>query len=108
MNLSRKHVLCLAIVLINTCDGIEVEVDGEVSFNMQLLGLDQKRAVDHKDSDVTRPRIENVTVPAVLECPYQYPDLQQFNAMLSNMMNELTMVYRYILALTTSSSSSAY
>ncbi|XP_028176005.1 uncharacterized protein LOC114364181 [Ostrinia furnacalis] len=59
----------------------------------------------NKEGEITeRPTSEKVeeyimtsqsgmTVAPVVECLYQYPDLEQFNAMLSNMMNELTKVF---------------
>lgn len=39
---------------------------------------------------------ENVTAAPVLECMYQYPEEDQVQAMLSNMMNQLTKVDRIV------------
>lgn len=53
----------------------------------------QQRALNEVNGSELPPvKPSLVTVAAKLECLYQYPDFEQFNAMLSNMMNELTKV----------------
>ncbi|CAK1544805.1 unnamed protein product [Leptosia nina] len=93
----------------------DVKVFGEVSFDIRILNIDRPSdasggklevvirsngnndTVDESDSKdtetVVRANDLRVTAPAIVECQYQYPEKEQVNAILSDMMNQLTKLF---------------
>ncbi|KAL0871553.1 hypothetical protein ABMA27_004088 [Loxostege sticticalis] len=54
-------------------------------------GVKKRTQQDRLSSELGN--LSGVTVAPIVECLYQYPNSEQFNAMLGNMMNQLTMVF---------------
>ncbi|KAJ0178031.1 hypothetical protein K1T71_005854 [Dendrolimus kikuchii] len=88
---------------------INVELTGDVAFELKISDLDNSssneyqnraRGNENKPEDElslklkkTWPKRDKMTAAPLVECLYQYPKKKQVNAMLSNMMNELTKVF---------------
>ncbi|XP_045496018.1 uncharacterized protein LOC123694592 [Colias croceus] len=97
----------------------DVEVTGELSFDIRILNVDKvkdtfKTVIDiggkgnssdgeytdenvsdneNKVEGIIRANELRVTAPAMMECVYQYPEKEQFDAVLSDMMNQLTKIF---------------
>lgn len=79
-----------------------VQIEGELSFDVQILNdvdgrgptaVNNTRSKDEVEADLREGAGDGrVTAGAILECEYQYPERQQLQALLSDMMNQLAQV----------------
>ncbi|XP_032520965.2 uncharacterized protein LOC116772774 [Danaus plexippus] len=80
-----------------------VQIEGELSFDVQILNdvdgrgptaVNNTRSKDEVEADLREGAGDGrVTAGAILECEYQYPERQQLQALLSDMMNQLAQIF---------------
>ncbi|KAF9791563.1 hypothetical protein SFRURICE_003259 [Spodoptera frugiperda] len=95
-------MLLARLALLHAVACLDVQVEGELAFELRVPGVRSGRQgwfrVDWARSAGARPQEprlkmqarQNVTAAPDGECIYQYPEKEQVDALLSNMMNELT------------------
>ncbi|KAG6454719.1 hypothetical protein O3G_MSEX008829 [Manduca sexta] len=107
------------LIFVRIFECTDLKINGEVSFDLRISDLDYRSSpvqvfigadepenlgdgvergrikdIEEKQKSVVGPiEARQVTAAAMVECPYQYPEKEQVNAMLSNMMNQLTKVF---------------
>ncbi|CAG9561542.1 unnamed protein product [Danaus chrysippus] len=82
-----------------------VQIEGELSFDVQILNDEDGRGPNVVNNTRSKDPVEaalregggagegRVTAGAILECEYQYPERQQLQALLSDMMNQLAQIF---------------
>lgn len=94
-------MLLARLALLHAVACLDVQVEGELAFELRVPGVRSGRQgwfrVDWARSAAGRQELrlkmqarQNVTAAPDGECIYQYPEKEQVDALLSNMMNELT------------------
>lgn len=94
----------VVLALLHAAEGFDINVEGDVAIDVRVPNMergrqhrfrqgweDGKEAHEELVFKMMQVR-QNVTAAPEVECTYQYPEKDQVNAMLSNMMNELTKV----------------
>ncbi|CAH1638461.1 unnamed protein product [Spodoptera littoralis] len=98
-------MLVAHLALLHAVACLDIQVEGDLAFDLRVPSMHSGRQkwfrVDWEGGG--RPPAqelllkmqaqENVTVAPEVECIYQYPEKDQVDALLSNMMNELTKVF---------------
>lgn len=97
-------MLVILLPLVHAVSCLDVEVVGDVAIDLRMTTAKNGQKVWFRQAwlDGTQEKNElvfkmmqvrqNMTVAPEVECVYQYPEKNQVEALLSNMMNQLTKV----------------
>ncbi|CAH0398955.1 unnamed protein product [Chilo suppressalis] len=99
MSFKCRKIALFLLAFLRAYSAFRFKVDGMLSIELKGIEVGNLRAHEERDDkrgNVTvkkQKRIKIATPPPMLECIYQYPERNQTDAMLSNMMNELTKIF---------------
>nr|XP_021189404.2 uncharacterized protein LOC110375574 [Helicoverpa armigera] len=103
--MSSHTMLAVGLALLQAAACLDVRVEGDLALELHLANESRGRprwfrvgweAPASQAHDLKLKLLQtnlNMTAAPEVECLYQYPEKEQVNALLSNMMNELTKVF---------------